>query len=222
MFVTQRRRYEMFLKVRDFMQERSADFPAASIGAILLAALVVIINTIAALAGEQVSAKGDYGQQKDIKGDARDVLYVQLRQISGLAKSMAYVINGLENKFRMPRNLNDQNLIAAGRAFASDAPEYKATFVEYGMASNFITQLTAATDALEAAVAAAGAAEQSKIGSTASFAPQIKEGMIIVRRLDPIVKMKYGNDAAAMAAWTFAKHVERAPQAPKPPAPPTP
>jgi hypothetical protein len=40
--------------------------------------------------------------------------------------------------------------------------------------------------------------------------------MIIVRRLDPIVKMKYGNDAAAMAAWTFAKHVDRTPPAPKP------
>lgn len=76
MFDTQRRRYEMFLKVRDFIQERVADFPAASIGGQLFAALQAIISSVAALAGEQVSAKGEEGQQQDIKGDARDVLYV--------------------------------------------------------------------------------------------------------------------------------------------------
>lgn len=131
---------------------------------------------------------------------------------------MAYVINGLEELFRMPRNLNDQNLIAAGRAFAADAAAYVATFKEYGLPADFIAQLTAATDAFEASVSTTDTAEQSRIGSTASFAPHIKEGMIVVRRLDPIVKMKYGNDAAAMAAWTFAKHVERPPQS-KPAAP---
>jgi hypothetical protein len=211
----------MFLKVRDYMQERIADFPPASIGGILLAALVVIISTIAALAGEQLSAKGEFGSAGDIKGDARDALHVMLKQISGIAKSMAYTINGLENKFRLPYSRSEVNLVAAGRAFAADAVEYKPTFIEYGLPDDFIEDLTAATDAFETARTSEDTAEQDKIGSTASFAPHIGEGMIIVRRLDPIIKMKYGNDAAAMAAWTFAKHVERAPQASKPPATPS-
>lgn len=220
MFVTQRRRYEMFLRVQDFILARVSFFPAASVAGIIFASLQVIITTIAGLAGEQISAKGNLGMASDVRGDARDVLYVMLMEISGMARSLSYVVNGLERKFRMPYNRSDQNLIAAGRAFAADAVEYEAQFIDMKLDEDFIAKLIAATDALEQAYAEADTAEQSKIGSTASFAPHVAAGMIAVRRLDPIVKRTFRNDAAALAAWTFAKHVERAPQRSTPENPP--
>jgi hypothetical protein len=215
-----RRRYEMFLKVQEFILARIAFFTPTSFAGSIFASLQVIITTIAGLAGQQLSAKGNLGMASDVRGDARDILYAMLQDISGYARSLAYVVSGLENKFRLPYNRSDQNLIAAGRAFAADAAAYKARFIEMKLDDDFIEKLTAATEALEQAAAEADTAEQSKIGSTASFAPHISAGMIAVRRLDPIVKRVFRNDPAALAAWTFAKHVERAPQSQKPVASP--
>jgi hypothetical protein len=217
MTVYETRRYEMFLKVRDFFAARAADFPAGSIAAVIFAPLIGIINQLAQIAGEQISTRGDYSQAIEIKSDARDVLYVMLRDISDLAEALSYEINGLEEKFRMPFNRRDQNLIAAGRAFAADATAFEDEFTGYGLRATFIADLIAATDAFEQSLTPANVAGQERTGKTAAAAPLVNAGMIIVRRLTPVVRMKYRNDAANLAAWETARHVERTlPKAPTP------
>lgn len=216
----QTRRYEMFLKVRDFFAAHAADFPAASIAATIFAPLIGIIDQLAQIAGEQISTRGTYSQTIEVKGDARDILFVMLQDISDLATTLAYEINGLEEKFRLPRNRRDQNLIAAGRAFAADAAAFEDEFIGYGLSPTFIADLTAATDAFEQSLIPANIAGQEKTGKTAAAAPLVDAGMIIVRRLTPVVRKKYRNDAGNLAAWEFARHVERT--QPKPAPPPNP
>lgn len=216
------RRYEMFLKVRDFFAAHAADFPAGSIAATIFAPLLPIIEQLAQIAGEQISTRGTYSQVIEIKGDARDILFVMLQNISDLATTLAYEINGLEEKFRLPRNRRDQNLIAAGRAFAADAPPFEDEFIGYGLKPTFIADLTTATDDFEQSLAPANVAGADKTGKTAAAAPLVEAGMIIVRRLTPIVRQKYRNDAANLAAWEFARHVERTMPKPKTPAPSNP
>jgi hypothetical protein len=48
--------------------------------------------------------------------------------------------------------------------------------------------------------------------------------MIALRKLDPIIRNKYANDPATLAAWTSASHIERAPKRKKesPPSTPSP
>jgi hypothetical protein len=220
MTVYETRRYEMFLKVRDFFATHTADFPAASIAAVIFAPLLPIIDQLAQIAGEQISTRGTYSQTIEVKSDARDILFVMLQDISDLATTLAYEINGLEEKFRLPRNRRDQNLIAAGRAFAADAAAFEDEFIGYGMAATFIADLTAATDAFEQSLTPANVAGQDKSGKTAAVAPLVNEGMVIVRRLTPVVRKKYRNSASRLAAWEFARHVERTlPQTPAPPNP---
>jgi hypothetical protein len=205
----QRRRYEMFLRVQEFILARISGFPAASFAGAIFVGLQATIAAIAGLSGEQLSNIGGKGMAHDIRDAARDKLYVMLQDISGYARSLSFVVNGLENKFRIGDNRSDQSLIALGRAFIKDALIYKAQFLEAKLDEDFIEKLIAATDALEQAVAQLGSAEQAKIGSTASFAPHITAGMIACRRLDPIIKRMYRNSAADKAAWTSARHVER-------------
>ncbi len=57
------------------------------------------------------------------------------------------------------------------------------------------------------------------VAATADTAAKIREGMIIVRVLDGIVKNKYANDPGKLAAWISASHVEKAPKKPVPPTP---
>lgn len=219
MLKRQRRKFEMFLRVRDFFNAHKANFPAESVGGGLFAALLLVIEQIEQLAAEKISVVGEVAQAIDIKGDAKDLVEALLQNIADMAATMAYEINGFEEKFRMVRNRSALNLISAGRAFAADAAEYQADFIRYGLADDFISELTAATDALEAAYGETDDSTQERIGKNAAFVPLIKDGMEKVRRLDPIVKIKYRNDAANLTAWIYASHLEREPQpAAKPPA----
>lgn len=212
MTIRQERKSDMFLRVRDFFNQNSADFPAGSIGAVLFAALLAIIAQIETLNAETVSAKSDVDQSIDIKGDAKDLVKDLLEDISDMAYSMAYEIIGLEEKFRIPPGLGVPNLIALARAFAADAVEYEAQFIANGLPATFIADLTAATDALEQAYIETDTDTQERIGKIAALVPLFKDGIITVNRLDPIVKMKYRGDAAKLSAWIYASHIERAPK----------
>lgn len=180
---------------------------------LIFVGLQAAITAIAGLAGQQISSIGGKGMALDLRDEARDKLYVMLQDVSGYARALAFVVGGLQNKFRIPDNRSDLNLIAAGRAFVMDATEYKAQFLQMKLEDDFIEQLAAATDALERGLRQLDAADQSKIGATASFAAHVAAGMVACRRLDPIVKRMYRNSAADLAAWTFARHVERSAQA---------
>jgi hypothetical protein len=208
----------MFLRVRDFFNAQAADFPAPSIGGQLFTALLSIIQQLEQLGTDKISVTGDVAQLVDVKGDAKDLLEDLLQDIAGMASTMAYEINGLEDKFRMPRSRSVQNLILAGRAFAADAAEYQPQFIEYGLHKDFILHLTTATGALEAAYGDTDESTQERVGTNAALVPLLNDVMIKVNRLQPIVRMKYRNDAAKLSAWIYASHLEREPRpAPAPP-----
>jgi hypothetical protein len=170
---------------------------------------LTIIDRLAVIAGEQISTRGLYAQAIEAKGSARDVLFVMLRDISDLATAMAYEMDGLEERFRRPRNRRDQNPIATGRAFAAATPAFRTQFVEYGMPATFIDDLTTAASEFEQSLVPASTAAQDKSGKTAAAVPLIDDGMIIVRRLTPIIRKKYRNNAENLAAWETARHVQR-------------
>lgn len=48
------------------------------------------------------------------------------------------------------------------------------------------------------------------MSASAKSAANIREGMVIVRTLEAIVKNKYANNPGKLAAWTSASHVEKA------------
>jgi hypothetical protein len=212
MLKRQRRKFEMFLRVRDFYTAHAADFPADSVGGKLFTGLVSITEQLEQFGASKISIVGDVAQAVDVKGDAKDRLKGLLRNVVDMADTMAFEIDGLEEKFRMPRNRSVPNLILAGRAFAKDAAAYKADFVTYGLEPDFIGQLTAATDALEAAYQNTDADTQERVGAIAALVPLFKDGMTKVNRLEPIVRMKYRHDAANFAAWIYASHLAREPQ----------
>jgi hypothetical protein len=214
-----RRKFEMFLRVRDFFNARKADFPAESVGGGLFAALLLIIQRLEQLSADKFSVIGDVAQAIDIKGDAKDLLNDLLQDNADMATTMAYEFNGFEHKFRMPRNKGVPSLIAAGRAFAADAAQYRADFVRYGLEPDFIGALTAATDALEAAYSDTDDSTQERVGTNAALAPLFKDGTEKIKRLDPIIKIKYRNDAANLSAWIYASHVAREPQPAQKPEP---
>ena len=132
-------------------------------------------------------------------------------------------IPALDEKFRVPRGENDEILIAAARAFATDAVPLSAQFVAHEMPATFIDDMNASIVKLNTTMTKQSSAVGDRVGARAGINESLDEGTSILRKLDPIMRNKYADDAATLAEWTSASHIERAPKhKPAPATPPTP
>src|SRR5205085_10383116 len=126
----QRRVYNMLVRMRDFGQERTADF-AKSFGAQLFAELNDEVENLTQQAETQTSRRSAAKQSTTSKAAARAALLEDMEAISRTARAMAINDPGLADRFRMPHSNGDQALLSAARAFATDAVAYKAEFIKH-------------------------------------------------------------------------------------------
>ena len=220
-----RHRYEMLLRVRDFGTQNTAAFPANTRGRELFTELGTIIEEIEQHAAAKESNSRGAREGTTNRGEARTDLREEMEAISATARSMSIETPGLEDKFRMLRgNASDVDLLNTARAFASDALPMKDEFIRYGLPADFLDQLNAKIEAFEQAIDRQQRSRRSRISSTSGLDDAVERGVNKVRQLDAIVRNKFRDDAATLAAWESARHTERTRVAPttttQPPAPP--
>jgi hypothetical protein len=205
-----RRRYEMQVRVNQIGVDNAADF--TGLATTKFAELGALVNDLESTSAAQQSGFGEAAQQFEVKDTARENLRDEMSDISRTAKSMEYAFDGISNKFQFQRNMSDATMLAKARAFYTDSLAYNADFIAYGLPSTFRADLNAAADAFEASFATTAAATAEHVAATADEAAKVREGMVIVRILDGIVKNKYADDPGKLAAWISASHVEKAPK----------
>lgn len=209
---TERLRYEMFLRVRTFGASREAEFPPTTLAGELFAGLNGIIEEIDGHTAAQTSGQSAAMESTGSKSAARDELRRDLEAISRTARVMARTIPGLENKFRSPRSISDQALLALARAFASDALPLKLEFTRRGLPDDFLDDLAADIEAFEQAVNQQIQKREAQVTATAALDDAIERGVDTVRELDVIMRNKLATNHAALAAWLSASHIERTPR----------
>jgi hypothetical protein len=217
------RRYNMLLRVRDFGAAQATAFPAATFGGQLFASVNSAIAGLATHAAAQTS--GAARQSTTSKAVARANLLDDIEAISRTAKAMALDTPGLEDKFRLPRSTSDTALLNLARAYTTDAQPLKTEFLKYALPDDFLEDLQADISAFEAAATVKNATATSRVSATVSLDEELAKGLKAVRQLQAVVKNKFRNDAAKLAAWASASHVERSSPKPKidlPPNPPNP
>jgi len=128
---------------------------------------------------------------------------------------------GIENKFRIPRDNNDQTLLSAARAAATDALPLKAQFIAHELPADFLEDLNADIAAMETAMSFQASGLGDHVAANAAMDDAIARGMDLLRKLDAIVRNKYADNPGVLAEWTTASHVERAPKRAKPAALPS-
>ena len=225
----QNRRREMFVRVRDFSLEHPGDFPPASVTAQLFTTLGSVITELDDNAAAKSSSDGTARQGTTTRSQAREALRDDLEAINRTARAMSDHVAGLDDKFRLPRGDNDQNLLSAARAFADDATPLSAQFIAHELPADFLDDLNADIAAFETAMGSQSSGVGQRVAAGAAIDDLVEQGNAAVRKLDALVKNKYTNNPAVLAQWTSASHTERgprhsAPQTPpaQPPAPPTP
>ena len=216
------RKYQMFARVHIFGLEHSADFAVDSMGAQLFATLSDIIDSLDQHASAKVSRSGMAFQGTASRGEARQALREDLEAINRTARAMSADVPGLDDKFRMPPHGNDQLLLNAARAFHTDATPLKTQFIAHELPADFLEDLLADIEALEAAMATQSTGVGQRVAAGAAIESALEQGGVTVRKLDAIIKNKYRNNAAVLAQWTSASHTERAPRRQSQPAGDTP
>jgi len=216
---SERRRYECFLRIKQFGIDNAADFAAIPVAVTNFGVITTEVDFLDEQGAEQQEGFGDARGATDVKGTARENLREELSDIARTARSMEYQFDGISDRFRMPRNSSDQTLLATGRAWVDEATPIVADFVAYGMAATFVTDLTAACDAFEATFGPQASAIDDHVEATADIGESVRRGMVARRILDGIVRNVYKNDPGKLAAWTSASHIEKPPKKTETPTP---
>lgn len=206
------RKFQMFLRVQDFGVAHLSDFAVGSLARQLFAKLSDVIAEIEGHSASEASGVGLARQGTTTRGQAIEALREDLEAINRTALTMANEVPGIEDKFRLPRNRGVQHLLSAARAFLIDATPLKDEFIKRELPANFLEDLQADIDAVEAAISRQASGVGSHVAAGAAIDDAIDRGGETVRNLDAIVKNKYANNPAALAEWTSASHTERNPR----------
>jgi len=196
---------ETFVRVRDFNAERTGSFPAGSLGAEQFAAVAEVVEALNGAITTQTSGKSSVQQATASRTGAREALRESMQAVSRMARAMALDTPGLENKFRLPRSGSDQALLYAARAFAADAEPLKAEFIRHELAASFIEDLRSEIADLERVMGGQNTGRDAHVSATVSIDQTVERGMAAVRRLDAIVRNKFRDDPATLAAWEHAR-----------------
>lgn len=209
---TERRRYGTFLRVREFMAERAADFPPTTLAGELATRLNNVINEMNTHTTAQSSGRSAVLQSSTSKAAARDELRRDLDAISRTARVIAFSTPGLKDKFRAPRSVSDQALLTTARAFAADALPLKTEFTRRGLPDDFLEDLNSDIEEFEQVINQKIRKREAQVAATAAIDAALERGINIVRELDAVMRNSLSRDHAPLAAWLSASHTERAPR----------
>ena len=202
-------RFDMFVRVVQFILDNIADFPPGSVVGAQLVILQAVVDRLQELMGDQTEGFADARFEFFNKDTAREGLRGEMSEISRTARSMVYEFPGIDLKFRMTRNNNDAELLGKGRAFLAEAEPLKDDFIRYEMNKNFLNDLQMWIDNFENSLDAPGTATDAHVAATAEFGAQTRKGMETVRTMSGAVKNKYRSSVGKLAAWLSASHVEK-------------
>jgi hypothetical protein len=224
-----RRCLDMFIRVREYAVVNPAHFPAESFAAEQLDTVNEVIAGLGQYTGAQAAGLSNVHEGTMSKAAAKAELVRDMQAVNRTARPMSRIYPGIMDKFRMPYNASDQALLAAARAFATNAEPLKAEFIKRGLPENFLEDLQADIAQLEAAIAHMAQSRDTHVEATATIDELIERGMNAVNELEPIMRNTLTNDQPKLAAWLSASHVASKRQSSKqkaspatPPAPHTP
>ena len=205
---TFRRKIEMLIRVRDFGVANSSSFAADSRAAKLFSSLSTVITELQTLSSNQASGTHSAREINTSLSLAREAVIEDLHAISLTARSLAHTAPGLENKFRRPRKIRDQELLAIARAFANDAEPLKAEFIALEMPASFLSDLEANIAALEAEMTDRHTTQNSKSAATTSMDSVLDRAVDIVQQLQAAVQNRFQTDDGLITAWRRASRTE--------------
>lgn len=203
---------QMGTRMRDFGLAQSAAFPPISLGGQKFAALGALVTQIDQIGSDQAQASGAARSSTSAKAAARERVRKLMKAMRDTAVALEPEQPGISKSFRMPPTNGDEALINSARAFVVAATPLKALFIGHEMPATFLDDLNEAVEQFEACVSGFNLSRGKSTAATASLKDALSQIVNLKRVLDPVVRNKFRNDPATLAAWESASHLERAPR----------
>lgn len=192
--------------------DNAADFPAGSKVAEITAAIALEKAKFLAFDAQQTSGFDDKRRAQAIYDTHRDELVDLLEEFVDAANIVDDDIPGTAAKYKMPRPRNDANLIAKATSFFNDSADIETELEDGGLRHGGRDMLITIRDAFQQAAAEHDSSEEKHAEGTGGMNDSMRKMMSNSRRRDKRVRMKYRDNAAKLAAWTVASHLDRAPK----------
>jgi hypothetical protein len=221
------RNREMFLRLKAFGASHT-DIPATTVWPQLLTDLNSVIANLDGHVSSEEVGKGAKLAGTTTRAAAREALREDIEAIVRTARIIGETKLGFDDKFRMPRGDNDQAMLDLARGIAAIVAEaaVKAEFISHAVPSDFVEDLNGDIIAMQAAIGDQSEGRAGVKSAGVSIDETDAKGMKTARAMNVIVQNFFRNNAAVLAEWETARHVERAPRrrakpetAPAPPAP---
>lgn len=207
----ERNYYNAFVRMRDFGVTNN---DVIKNSAVALANFALVSSGVDAIeASGAVQSSGAISEGVVSKDFALADLRASMRAMNRTARAMAVDNPSVAELFRMPHGNNEQQTLAAARAFHTNATPIAQQFIDYGLPADFLADLEADIEAYEAAITDKNEALDAGVGATANIGATVKQTLQAVRRLRGIVPNLFAGNAAKLAEWKSASHVEKLPKA---------
>jgi hypothetical protein len=213
---THKRRADRLARTESYGTANEADFPATSKGGQAIAEIRAALAEIETHDAARASSVNALQLASAGKKDAREELRSLLRAISDTAKTIALDHPELKGGFKFKgATTSDRNLLATARAFLSAGQPIKALFIEYEMPADTFDKLSACITTLEQHTDKGTASRGESVEAGASLESAFRRGEEALERFNIVVRNKYRNDPAKLAAWEAARRLEHARRARK-------
>jgi hypothetical protein len=199
MTVKESRRYEMFVRVREFGEKYGHLFPASSVGGQAFAALAA---ATAELGTHAASKMFTAYEGTTAKAATRAALKEQLEAIYRTARAVAATTPGFDDRLHVPNRRADSAVLTVGRVYLREIEPLKDTFVAHGLPESFVADLKETVERFERAIRGREAGKNEQTAAQAGVDSAIAAGLAALRTLDVVVANQLRKDPAALAVWT--------------------
>ena len=218
----EKRTLDAFKRLRDFDAAHSGLFAAGSLARELFDAIAGVVDELEGHAAAESTGRSKARQGTAGKASAREGILEGLGILRRTARSMAYTMPGIEEKFPVPHKQDGQELLNIARSALAAALPLKAEFLRREVPEQVFQDLEDDIAAYQAAITGQNTGREESLTAAASIDGAVGRGLDALRQLDPIVRNKLHDNPALLAAWLSAKRIERATRRNNKQSPPTP
>ena len=200
-----RRRFEMAVRVRDFLRAHATE----GVEAVAQVRLEELLTRAEALAAQQyagvVATRASTGKRAEVRRALQSKL---LRYLAGVGAVAAKENAELAAEFRLPRTrATNQAFLTLARGMLEKATAQKELLVSRGMSEQLLADLATAVADFEKTLEATRAGRREHVGASADLRSVATEIAEQVRLLDGLVRYRFGDNAELMGAWASARNV---------------
>lgn len=195
-----------------YLTENAVDFPASSLGGKMIAALRAEVALFRELAVQQTASSDDSRMHVDNKDKAFIEIFKLLKKISRAAQALDDVIPNLKAKFHTPRNRSQKSLNTLARTYYRESEGFESEFIGCNLPETFRADLLTLIQKIETTQNALDFASHTQGSATGGLRESIRRQSRLSTQIDKLVRNTYDADAAKIAGWEIASHLEHAPR----------